>query len=131
MTDSRFDTPRSGLDAKLVNEIGSDIDVRALVRSNAVSPIAVVPAGTEYVVVVFPRGNKNNSLPLNKTPSTALKVGLPVATVMAAIDPPNASTPMTDTAIGISIVVRPGRLKACWSMTSSDSGSDTDVTRPP
>jgi hypothetical protein len=44
--DSRPDTPLSGLDAKLVNEIGSDIDVRELFRSNAVSPIAVVPAGT-------------------------------------------------------------------------------------
>ena len=130
MTDSRFDTPRSGLDAKLVNETGSDIEVRVVFRSNAVSPIAVVPAGTEYVVAVFPRGNKNSSLPLSKTPSTALKVGLPAATLIAVIDEPNASSPMTDTAIGISSVDRPGRLKTCCSMTSSVDGSDTDVIGP-
>ena len=91
MIDSRPDTPLSGLDVKLVNETGSDIEVRVVFRSNAVSPIAVVPAGTEYVVAVFPRGNKNSSLPLNKTPSTALKVELPAATLIADIDEPNAS----------------------------------------
>jgi hypothetical protein len=45
VTDSRPDKPLNGLEFKLVNEMGSDIEARAVFESIALFAIEVVPAG--------------------------------------------------------------------------------------
>ena len=45
VTDSRPGKPLNGLELKLVNEMGSDIEARAVFPSNTLFAIEVVPAG--------------------------------------------------------------------------------------
>ena len=55
-----------------------------LALSNAAISISVVPDGTVYEVSTFLEGYLTSVLPLNRTPSVALKVVLPALTVIDA-----------------------------------------------
>jgi hypothetical protein len=82
--DARLESPLNAAFGRADIDEGRFNDSMRLALSNAAISISVVPDGTVYEVSTFLEGYLTSVLPLNRTPSVALKVVLPALTVIDA-----------------------------------------------